>query len=415
MISNMSTTREAPAQTNHARLFSNVNKDFSRSLSIQKSPPEIFPRILMLIILRLIQLLVDQLEKPAKSSDQPRTNNRPESGANTTVTKDNSNPRKNKSPTTTPLPQDHQMAKTPKKNNRSRGTMGSVTTPAKPEAPTTARKSKTANIVATNSNTQVALSSVEPKAVKNNSVNSSPNNSVLILDDGFERGIGKWREVPANYKMSNESREGNHSVHFLPDLSGGKRSELVLKDNKGTFEWGKEYWVGFSINVKRPPTGYQIISQHHSTPGAGADGKADWSVTAGPNSFTMKAVNGDFIFRTSTNPNQVNTVEEKGGATRGTVKVTQPYQQNQWHDIVQHFRYTPDNKGFMEIWMDGKKVVDAKGPTVYKYDLAGRPKTPHQYQKIGIYHGPKDPGGEILYDAFRVGGANASYKDVAPR
>ena len=127
--------------------------------------------------------------------------------------------------------------------------------------------------------------------------NPTPDNSVLTVDDGFENGIdANWRTVPAFFKFSSESREGSQSLHFLPDLSGGKRSELVLKNGNGTYHWGEDYWIGFSINVRVAPTGFKIISQHHSTPGVGPDGQTDWSVTAGPNSFVMMAVNGEFLF-----------------------------------------------------------------------------------------------------------------------
>lgn len=245
-----------------------------------------------------------------------------------------------------------------------------------------------------------------------------PNSKNLIVVDGFEGGVNlkTWRKVPAFYKTSNISREGKQSVHFLPDKSGGKRSELVLTKGKGNFVWGQEYWVGFSVNVRVAPKGFRIISQHHSTPGVGADGKTDWSFAAGGNSFTLKAEDGNFVIYTSTNPKFTNLVITKGGATRGTVSVSRPYTLNKWHDIVMHFRYASDNTGIMEIWMDGNKIVNVKnGPTVNKFDVAGRPKTPKQYQKIGFYHGTKEPIGEVLYDAFRIGGANASYQDVAPR
>ncbi|MEE9320741.1 MAG: heparin lyase I family protein, partial [Granulosicoccus sp.] len=187
------------------------------------------------------------------------------------------------------------------------------------------------------------------------------------------------------------------------------------KNRKGHFNWGEEYWVGFSINVQIPIRGYRVISQHHSTPGAGADGEADWSVSAGGNSFTIRAMDGDFVFFTATDPAQVNQGPTGSGATRGSVAVRRPYTLDQWHDIVLHFRYATDSTGIMEVWMDGDQVVNVHGPSVYKFDLAGRPKTPRQIQKIGMYHGVDEPVGEILYDAFRIGGADASYQDVAPR
>lgn len=244
---------------------------------------------------------------------------------------------------------------------------------------------------------------------------SATSGSDLLLDEGFENGVDQWKSVPAFFNMSNESREGNQSVHFLPDTSGGKRSELVLKDRKGHYDWGKEYWVGFSINVAVHPEGYRIISQHHSTPGVGADGEADWSVPAGGNSFTIRTQNGDFVFYTATDPNRVDQGPSQRGATRGSVSIARPYELNKWHDIVLHFRYATDSSGIMEVWMDGTQIVNVRGPSVYKFDMAGRPKSPRQIQKIGIYHGTAEPVGEVLYDAFRIGGPDSSYQDVAPR
>ena len=244
----------------------------------------------------------------------------------------------------------------------------------------------------------------------------------LILDNGFEKGSadwngGAWRKVPANAVSSTNAREGKKSVRFLP-VSNQKRSEFVLNNGKGTYKWGEEYWVGFSLNVQKAPDGYNIISQHHSAPHLLPNGKSDWSnCSAGGNSFTVLAKNGNLDIRTATNPSYAKKLHHgKGNALWGSQVVSKPYQLKKWHDFVLHFKYATDNTGFMEVWLDGKKVVNKHNtPSVYLYDNCDKPKAPHQYQKIGSYYGTGNDAGEILYDAFRIGNKNASYADVAPK
>ncbi|GEM_PF-6669655 len=244
----------------------------------------------------------------------------------------------------------------------------------------------------------------------------------IIFDNGFENGIsdwddsGVWKQVPANAVSSSDGREGNKSVRFLP-VGDEKRSEFTIRNGEGTFGWGDEFWVGFSIKLIQHPTGFKIISQHHSTPHLLPDGSgnADWSCSAGPNSFIVLAKDNNFLIRTSTNPNNVNTVPPIGSASWGLLEVSKPYQLNQWYDFVLHYKYTLNNTGFIEIWLDGNKIVDKHNtPTVYKFDLCGEPRVPRQYQKIGMYYGTGNQGGEILYDAFRIGNENSNYEEVAP-
>lgn len=260
----------------------------------------------------------------------------------------------------------------------------------------------------------------------------------LIFENGFEKGNAEWngedapwRKVPANAAISNNAREGNKSVKFLP-LADNIRSEMVIKGKPGTFKWGEEYWVGFSINVQKHmidngsgiKRNFKIISQHHSVPRENEKGKPDWNLNAGPNGFTIRAEEGAFRIFTSTNPENVDkAIQKTGGALSGTeMRYVHPYKLNTWYDFVLHFRYAPDNSGFMEVFIDGEKKIDVQGPTVYKYALTKKgdpliqhPVSPIQYQKIGIYYGYGAKNGEILYDAFRIGNKNARYEDVAPR
>jgi hypothetical protein len=265
-----------------------------------------------------------------------------------------------------------------------------------------------------------------------------PQSANLIFDNGFEGGSddwngsgASWRKVPASAVVSVDAREGGKSVRFLP-VSNQKRSEFVVNGNQGTFKWGEEYWVGFSINMQKHMVdegpednrNYKIISQHHSVPRKGANGKPDWNLNGGPNGFTIRADDGLFkIFTTTKTENVDRVLPITGGAVTGAeVRYSHPYELNTWYDFVLHFRYAPDDSGIMEVFINGDKKIDVHGPTMYKYALVGKkdPLTPYpvshiQYQKIGMYYGSGARNGEILYDAYRIGNKNASYVDVAPR
>lgn len=45
-----------------------------------------------------------------------------------------------------------------------------------------------------------------------------------------------------------------------------------------------------------------------------------------------------------------------------------PIKRNQWYDFVLNVRWTSKADGFSQAWVNGKKVLDYKGPTLYKDD-----------------------------------------------
>jgi hypothetical protein len=271
-----------------------------------------------------------------------------------------------------------------------------------------------------------------------------PVSAELVFDNGFEGGTAAWKAVPANISLSDVSREGSNSICFLP-VADGRRSELTIMDGLGDYAWGTEYWVGFSLQVIKPNQGFGIICQHHSTPGV-VSGGVDWDHSSGENSFTIQAKNGKLDVRTATIPANVNgttigsrTNAQSGAATWGTAVAGIPYVTNRWYDFILHFRLSPDTNGIMEVWvkdtvtgMTNKLFDVTNGVTVYRYDSgksasaskagdpdrSGLPKTPANFQKIGLYYGTgsADRGGEVLYDAFRIWkGPGGSYETVAPR
>ena len=235
------------------------------------------------------------------------------------------------------------------------------------------------------------------------------------LDPGDLKGLATMKLV------ASPVRGGKKAISFFCDNC--RRSELTSGELR--YSWRKEYWVAFSINLPKIPTGgNRIISQHHGIP-ANAAGAIDWSCIGAPNLFTMLAFEDRFEVRTSTIASNVNKQLSFSGALTGTELIGKhPLVVNRWYDIVLHFYYAPDASGYFEMWVDKKLLFSRKGPTAYNKVMLpkdGKPipgcslqAYPVQYQKIGIYLGGKTPAiGEIVYDEFRMGDASSSLQEIS--
>ena len=97
-----------------------------------------------------------------------------------------------------------------------------------------------------------------------------------------------------------------------------------------------------------------------------------------------------------------------------------------WTDFVVHVRWSCRDakplaarcqampQGFLQVWKDGKQVVNYTGPTVYNDQY-------RVFWKAGIYKGMwvntnSHVSKRVVYhDEFRIGDSNSSYAEVAPR
>lgn len=83
---------------------------------------------------------------------------------------------------------------------------------------------------------------------------------------------------------------------------------------------------------------------------------------------------------------------------------------NIWHTGIVHVKWTQENDGFVEIWWDGKKVVDLAGQPTYWADEGNGP-----YFKIGAYKGDPWEGiepFEIFTDDIYIFNGCATLKEV---
>ena len=77
----------------------------------------------------------------------------------------------------------------------------------------------------------------------------------------------------------------------------------------------------------------------------------------------------------------------------------------EWNDLIYQVRWSTEDDGYLNVWLNGEKVVEYKGPIGF-FD----PKGPHF--NYGIYRRKSEKNTHIVYfDSYKRG---SSYKDVDP-
>ena len=250
----------------------------------------------------------------------------------------------------------------------------------------------------------------------------------VVFQDNFQSGqFGKWKfSENDNYEISRESSERIQIVD-APGLGGGRkavrfavrrapnsfRSEISLPFEPGFHE----RWYGERLFVPNdwvfdPSRAVSIVMQWHAIPG-------NWRATF-PN-LEISIGNTNWFIRQSygsaqTQPTRINKI------------LDDPVQRGVWVSWVIHAKWSPNTDGLLQIWKDGKLVMDAKGTNVYS--TIGVEYTP--YLKTGIYHPEwhlnKDGRREafeketpvatnkIIYVTdIKIGNERAKFEDVAPK
>jgi hypothetical protein len=225
----------------------------------------------------------------------------------------------------------------------------------------------------------------------------------LIINEGFESG-----------KLPFEASGNAPRIVQVPDARAGKyvmkselnRSSKVSKRTEASvsgkivnFDVGKEYWVGISIKLGedfRDTSDFNdqgMLLQWHYR---------DWLHPEVRDAQPL-------LLRYSNNKVHVhNEVLKKYMAAASPAY-------GKWVDWVVHVKFA-DKDGIIQVWRDGKRIVDWKGDNhqIEKHEGA--------YLKFGLYsyqYEKKPPKKEftrtVYHDELRVAGADGSYRLVAPR
>lgn len=235
----------------------------------------------------------------------------------------------------------------------------------------------------------------------------------LLFESDFETGDLKGWTVSGNAPtvVSDPVRAGKHALRSALDREKDtfpNRTEV----SGPRAEVGKEYWYGFSILL---PTEYvldgiwEIVAQWHGVPDF--DVGDNWRNPI----LALDTTGGrwNWVNRWDAKRNTFESGKREYGGTH-TYDLG-PYRTGVWTDWVVHVKWSYEADGILQIWQNGKKVIDQAGPNTFN-DKDG------PFFKMGLYKGWSDPNRpsdkvsrRVLYhDEFRMGDAQAAYADVAP-
>ena len=227
--------------------------------------------------------------------------------------------------------------------------------------------------------------------------------------------------------LVDNAKEGDSAL-AISILPGNARNEIGVRADTDAPDpanldygvgFGAEYWLGYSFKIVdlADEGSWNIMAQMRGYANGFDDGVGK------SNFYTVQANSTTLIFGFSTDPNEAlsQAIGERSCAVCEQVFYSTyldnapiTYNLNEWIDVVMHFVLDWDSDGLLEMWVNGKKVVDIpSGPTVYRYDAAGLEVEPFMTRTLGIYTGGGATG-EVHYDAYRLWKGAGNYDLVAP-
>ena len=213
-----------------------------------------------------------------------------------------------------------------------------------------------------------------------------------VLRDGFEGGSLAPFWLPGNYGSglhvpgaiiisTNFARAGTHSVQITVhegDITAAGDDNTVVEraelDSGHYALRGREAWYGFSFLV---PKDFPIVDDRLVI-GSCKQSDVPRPITA------QRFRNGRHTF----------TVESQGQKESYSLP---PIRLGQWVDMIYHMRYSTGQDGQVEVWMNGRRVVEYRGPT------AEASAKNAFYHKIGLYRDRLKIPMTIYYDNYTMG------------
>jgi hypothetical protein len=184
-------------------------------------------------------------------------------------------------------------------------------------------------------------------------------------------------------------------LHTLPGdnrVSGSddwERDDLRLPMELSACSEGREAWWAHSVYfpddfvIAPRPGGTAVMDFHHAEGGANAN-------------FHFNSHEGGLRFHGFAG-NIKNPIEYK-------VELPQ-LKRNVWYDLVYHVRWSSGSDGFMEAWINGRKALSHRGPTLYRGMGC--------YLKLANYHSPYGQPSSVIHDRV-VRGTSASAVSLTP-
>ncbi|QMU29508.1 polysaccharide lyase [Adhaeribacter radiodurans] len=243
------------------------------------------------------------------------------------------------------------------------------------------------------------------KTAASNAFSSEGRNN-LLAEAKFEPTLSSYfnKQIYTSFGFAINSdfvRSGSKAAKFEMRSSDSQiRSEILLP-----YETNSNRWYGNSLYLPSNawendynPEGWDIISQWHAVEDAGEAARLP------PLSLVVSKGRLNFVIYWATKSINTNTtISGKKVFDLG------PLEKDKWLDMVYHFNFSHQSDGVLEVWKNGVKVVDYKGPNCYN-------DKNYPYFKTGIYKRRwyKVTKRVIYIDEVRAGNEKATYKDVVP-
>lgn len=170
---------------------------------------------------------------------------------------------------------------------------------------------------------------------------------------------------------------------------------------------GEERWYGFSVYLTKgfDDDTFDIVMQIHNHPDPGEPGKSPI--------LTLETHGKEWWINDRWDKNKISQPGEHGSG--GTITSNNiykaPYETEKWTDWAYHVKWALDDSGLIEIYKDGVKVAEYKGPNCYNDEQPF-------YMKIGVYkpayRATSLPQRVIYHDEVRIGNEKATLADVSP-
>nr|WP_262914601.1 polysaccharide lyase [Pontibacter vulgaris] len=239
----------------------------------------------------------------------------------------------------------------------------------------------------------------------------------LLSEEGFESApeVREGQVYPIWYDSFKGEFHKSYSFAAATSLkrTGNKAARLEIRKadtdvRRAEFiqnytSTGRNRWYGLSLYQPSAnwadSKDWEIITQFWSKPDAGESNHTP--------PISLSVSNGRYRLVVRWEASAIHTNETVDGTKTFDLG---PVEKDKWLDFVYHINFSYKSDGVLEVWKDGKKVVDYRGPNSYNDKTV-------PYFKFGMYKYSWEShySNRVLYvDEVRIGNENATYNDVAP-
>src|SRR6185369_2697305 len=208
--------------------------------------------------------------------------------------------------------------------------------------------------------------------------------------------------TPGRSTVVTPGRDGSTAIrlHTEPGDSNifgsgaNERNDLSITPAMTNCFQGQTMWYAHSLMFPSDfvlPNGWLVVFDFHNTT-TGAGGQANLEIDVSPSgAMNFSGYGGAQPYPVWRSPDY--------GASLGTL------QKNVWYDFVYNAYWSANSDGYMNVWMNGKKVLSYNGPTIYSGNSC--------FLKLANYHTPNGLPESIIHDRVVVGTTAASVTSTA--